>query len=120
SQSRRMVYMRLIHRRRRALAVWLATVFVASQIAVLFASPIPVQAKTLETSSDPSDEIVYIDADGVIRVLDPQGDPLVEWFSPSGGWRTVALLDVNNDGDMEIAAMGQNGDNVKIAFFDPV
>ena len=112
--------MRLIHRRRRALAVWLAALFVASQIAVLFASPIPVQAKTLETSSDPSDEIVYIDADGVIRVLDPQGDPLVEWFSPSGGWRTVALLDVNNDGDMEIAAMGQNGDNVKIAFFDPV
>lgn len=112
--------MRLFQHRRRVLTIWLATVLVASQLAVLFAAPAAVQAKTLETSSDPSDEIVYIDNDGVIRVLDTQGDPLVQWVSPTNGWKYIALADVNNDSDMEIAAMGQNGDFAKVAIFDPV
>lgn len=112
--------MRLFDRKHRMLTIWLATVLVASQIATLFASPLAVQAKTLETSSDPSDEIVYVDENGVIRVLDTQGDPLVQWYSPTGGWEYITLVDVNNDTDMEIAALGQNGDFLKVAVFDPV
>ncbi len=42
-------------------------------------------------SADPSKEIVYVDRNGIIRVLDTQGDPLVQWFSPTGGWRRSTL-----------------------------
>ena len=71
-------------------------------------------------SADPSKEIVYIDRDGIIRVLDTQGSPLVQWFSPTAGWREVTLGDVNDDGDLEIIAIGSDGGNTKIAVFDPV
>jgi hypothetical protein len=72
------------------------------------------------TSADPAEEIVYVDQDGVIRVLDTQGEPLVQWFSPSGGWRWIALGDVNDDGDQEIVAMAPDGDWVRVAVYDPV
>ena len=71
-------------------------------------------------SADPSEEIVYIDPNGMIKVLDTQGSPLVEWFSPTGGWKDAALGDVNDDGDLEIVAIGEDGGNVKVAVFDPV
>ncbi len=71
-------------------------------------------------SADPSKEIVYIDRDGVIRVLDTQGSPLVQWFSPTGDWNLVDLGDVNADGDLEIVAIGVDGSNTKVAVFDPV
>lgn len=72
------------------------------------------------TSADPAQEIVYIDANGVIRVLDTQGSPLVQWFSPTGGWQNLALGDVNNDGDLEIIAVGEENGVAKLAVFDPV
>ncbi len=73
-------------------------------------------------SADPSEEIVYIDAEGVIHVLDTQGEaPRVEWYSPDADWKDADLGDVNDDGDLEIIAIGRtaNGD-VKLAVFDPV
>ncbi|MDI9547743.1 MAG: hypothetical protein QM346_09075 [Chloroflexota bacterium] len=69
------------------------------------------------------DELVYLDPDGVIRVLDPQapaGNPSVAWSSPTGGWRYFALGDFNADGDMEIVAVGVNGGANRLAVFDPV
>jgi hypothetical protein len=74
-------------------------------------------------SADPDEEIVYIDGDGVIRVLDTRvsgSNPEVKWFSPDGGWREIALGDVNNDGDMEIIAVGGGSRDGKLAIFDPV
>lgn len=74
-------------------------------------------------SADPNEEIVYIDGDGVIRVLDTtvtSGNPQVQWFSPDGGWRSIALGDVNGDGDMEIIAVGGGMNDGKLAIFDPV
>lgn len=74
-------------------------------------------------SADPDEEIVYIDGNGVIRVLDTRvtgGNPAVEWFSPDGGWRDIALGDVNLDGDMEIIAVGGGTNDGKLAIFDPV
>lgn len=74
------------------------------------------------TSADPSEEIVYIDRSGVIRVLDTQGEaPRVEWYSPTGDWKDADLGDVNDDGDLEIIAIGETAaGDVKIAVFDPV
>ncbi len=66
-------------------------------------------------SADPSKEIVYVDRNGIIRVLDTQGDPLVQWFSPTGGWREIDLGDVNDDGDLEIIAIGSEGGNTRSA-----
>jgi len=74
-------------------------------------------------SADPDEELVYIDADGVIRVLDTRvtgANPEVKWFSPTGGWRDAVLGDVNNDGDMEIIAIGGGATDGRLAVFDPV
>jgi hypothetical protein len=68
------------------------------------------------------DELVYLDPNGVIRVLDPSpaaGVPEVRWSSPGGGWRYIALGDFNADGDLEIAAVGGDGGN-RLAIYDPV
>ncbi len=75
-----------------------------------------------EANSDTSDEIVYIDANGFIRVYDYQySEKEVQWISPKGGWKDVALGDVNDDGDMEIAAIGTDpNDAIQIAIYDPV
>jgi hypothetical protein len=87
------------------------------QFAALLALPRPAVAAP---SADPSKEIVYIDANGVIHVLDTQGEPLVEWFSPTGGWEYIDAGDVNADGDMEILAMKEDGGSMTVAVFDPV
>lgn len=75
-------------------------------------------------SADPGEEIVYIDPDGFIRVVDLyHGERQVQWVSPTSGWRSIALGDFDNDGDMEIVAVrGTPGTNIppELAIFDPV
>jgi len=80
------------------------------------------QSVQAAASADPNEEIVYIDPDGVIRVLDPYGDePRVQWYSPTASWNDACLGDVNDDGDLEIVAIGEtSAGNTKIAVFDPV
>ena len=104
-------------RLRRRLHLGILTAFLVAQFAVLLLWPHSVQAAT---SADPNDEIVYIDSDGVIRVLDTQGDPLVDFVSPSNGWERLGLADVNDDGDMEILALKESGGTTTVAVFDPV
>jgi hypothetical protein len=72
-------------------------------------------------SADASEEIVYIDSGGVIRVLDTQfSEHEVKWVSPDNGWRDFALGDFNNDGDMEIVAVKGSDSTAFVAVFDPV
>ncbi len=99
---------------------------------------LPVRAETaapdqVDTpSADASKEIVYIDANGVIRVLDWQttGGPLVDWSSDldknadgtvhGTGFRDFALGDVNNDGDNEIIGIRGGGSDGELVVYDPV
>ena len=80
-------------------------------------------AHAAASAANNDDEIIYLDTAGVIRVVDitqTDGDPSVEWFSPSGNWTNFALADVNADGDMEIVAVGADGSSGKLAIYDPV
>lgn len=72
--------------------------------------------------ADPSDEIVYIGGgDDLIRVLDPTTTNVeVKWVSPIGGFREVAVGDVNNDGDMEIIGIRGDNPNGEVIVYDPV
>lgn len=76
-------------------------------------------------SADAGQEIAYIDPDGFIRVVDiihGEGKQ-VQWVSPTSGWRSIALGDFDNDGDMEIVAVrGTPGTPIppELAIFDPV
>ncbi|MFZ1771347.1 MAG: FG-GAP-like repeat-containing protein, partial [Caldilinea sp.] len=66
------------------------------------------------------EEIVYIDADGYIRVYDPQTPnnlPPVVFRSPDAGWYDATVGDVNGDGDDEILAFAENG---LLKIYDPV
>lgn len=102
----------------RKLNVWLAAALILSQVVGFVALPQPASAAL---SADPNEEIIYIDENGVIRVLDLQGDPLVQWFSPTDGWRQIVLLDINDDGDNEILALKNlGGDRFRVEVFDPV
>lgn len=79
-------------------------------------APHPAQASP---DAPGDDEIIYIDASGFIRVIDPNvasGAQEIKWVSPEGGWFDFATGDFNNDGDAEIAAIG----NGKLTIFDPV
>jgi hypothetical protein len=110
--------MRLEKRQRRAFSYLLTAALILGQVAAFIALPRPVAA---ELSADPNAEIVYIDENGVIRVLDTSGSPLVEWFSPDGGWDQIILLDINHDGDQEILALDNQGENLlRFSLFDPV
>ncbi|MBW7883192.1 MAG: hypothetical protein H3C34_11260 [Caldilineaceae bacterium] len=83
-------------------------------------SAAPVQAAPPAQTVIHEDEIIYIDSAGYIRVIDPRqppGHPEVRWSSPTGGWRDLALGDINADGDDEIIAIG---DNNVLAVYDPV
>ncbi len=105
-------------RRWRAVAAVIALLAGPIMGMVLNISPVHAAA-----SAEPSEEIVYIDdANGVIHVLDLEGSPLVQWVSPTGGWRDIALGDVNGDNDLEILAIGDGSiaGSTKIAIFDPV
>ncbi len=93
---------------------------VAGALAGGLGAPVAYAATGVANSED---ELVYLDPDGVIRVLDPQtpdGNPSVAWASPTGGWRYFALGDFNADGDMEIVAVGVNSGANRLAVFDPV
>ena len=72
---------------------------------------------------DVSEEIIWIDGDGYIRVLDTTQvgeNPAVEWISPVGDWRHFAAGDFNADGDFEIVAIGGDLEDGKLAVYDPV
>ncbi len=68
------------------------------------------------------DELVYLDAQGFIRVLDTAHPdrPAVEWVSPVGGWQDFALGDFNGDGDAEIVAVRNNAGTGQLTVYDPV
>jgi hypothetical protein len=92
-------------------------------------SPQPVLAESRqtdaidETSADASEEIVYIDGSGFIRVLDTQheANKQVQWVSPESGWRDFALGDFDNDGDLEIVGIkGSNASDSVAVVYDPV
>jgi hypothetical protein len=74
----------------------------------------------------PEEEIVYIDKDGFIRVLDPYNKApakKIEWVSPNGSWRNMALGDMDGNQDLEIVAIrGSQGSSTapEWAIFDPV
>lgn len=75
-------------------------------------------------SADASEEIVYIDGNGTIRVIDTTfSGKQVQWFSSSGNWRSFALGDFDVDGDKEIVAVrgtpGTSTDPV-LVIYDPV
>jgi hypothetical protein len=112
--------MRKLNRWRRLFRSLLPAVLLSAYWTSWPAAPVPVAAAP---SQDPDEEIVYIDGDGVIRVLDTRvtgGNPEIKWFSPDNGWRDFTLGDVNNDGDLEIIAIGGGSSNGKLAVFDPV
>ena len=91
----------------------------SSRHLAVYAAEVPTAAG-VQVNSD--DELVYLDADGVIKVFDPQlsvGVPEVQWQSPSGGWNEIALGDFNADGDDEIVAISSQGTN-RLVIFDPV
>ncbi len=71
--------MRLTIRQRRTRNFLVAAALILGQLAGFIALPRPA---TAALSADPNAEIVYVDNSGVIRVLDTQGDPLVQWISP--------------------------------------
>ncbi len=67
-------------------------------------------------------EIVYLDAQGYLRVLDTlhTSGPAVEWISPVGGWQDFALGDFNGDGDVEIVAVKTAEGSGQLTIYDPV
>ncbi|MCB0061573.1 MAG: VCBS repeat-containing protein [Caldilineaceae bacterium] len=75
------------------------------------------------TASNSDDEIIYLDANGYLRVWDPvfvANESDVQWVSPVGGWRDFTVADVNLDGDMELIAVGGEADSGRLAIYDPV
>ena len=100
------------------LAITAAMAMVAALLVVHQANA-QADVASLATVND-EDELIYIDANGFIRVLDPQtpaGLPPVVFRSPEGGWRDATAGDVNGDGDDEIIAIAENG---LLKIYDPV
>ncbi len=98
------------------------------QVGLLLSLVLYTASAQAQSGADKSDEIVYIDSNGFIRVLDPyqsENSPVVQWRSPDGGWYDAALGDFNADGDAEIAAVGASVgpdgiETTRLAIFDPV
>lgn len=115
--------MRITTPPRRRATFWLLAALLLTQFLGMALTPQTAQAAV---SAEPSEEIVYIGEDGVIRIWDLEGNPAIEgsptidWSSPSGGWQYAALGDFNNDTDLEIAALRADGDNFIWTVFDPV
>ena len=103
---------------------WRAPLTLLLTVALLLptlASALPIAQA--ETSADPDAEIVYLDNTGTIRILDTlqtSGNPQLDWASPSAGWSSFALGDVNNDGDMEVVAIKTTGTTGELTVWDPV
>jgi hypothetical protein len=109
--------MQFTFRQRRLAFAGVLAMFIVAQFVGLFAKPQPVVAAP---SANPGDEIVYLDPNGFIKILDPDGGPLNGWSSPDGEWEYLSLGDVNADSDIEILAIGRAGGSVKVKVFDPV
>lgn len=110
-------------RGRYGMALWAALMALASVMTPLGA-PVA-SAETNAPTPEVSDEIIYIDQEGFIRVIDMRYDgvPQIQWVSPTNGWDEIATGDVNNDGDDEIIAIRGDGTESKpgiVAVFDPV
>lgn len=85
--------------------------------------PAMVVAKPNLSTANEDDEVVYLDANGYIRIWNPlssAGTLTVQWVSPIGGWRDFALIDVNQDDDMEIVAIGGESTTGRLTIYDPV
>ncbi len=107
---------------RRALAPFAVAAAGLALIAALV-WPSAAQAVTIDVSQNTDAEIVYLDPDGMIRVVDPRPGSSalqVRWTSPDGGWTHIVLADVNGDGDAEIVAVRPEGDAGRLTIFDPV
>jgi hypothetical protein len=110
--------MKITEQQRRTFGYLLTAALILSQFAAFIALP---RSASAALSADPNAEIVYIDDNDFIRVLDTQGDPLIQWVSPDNGWDQIVLLDVNDDGDMEILALDKQSEtSLRFAVFDPV
>ncbi len=125
-------------KQRKSLLYFVLIVFLLSSLPNPTFYALPVRAETNEPdqvdapSADASQEIVYIDANGVIRVLDWQttGGPLVDWASDldkntdgsvhGTGFRSFTLGDVNNDGDNEIIGIRGGSTDGELVVYDPV
>jgi hypothetical protein len=115
---------------RRKTASWsLLVAMLLSLLPAVALTPSTAQAQELDpaaadqTSADASEEIVYLDSSGYVRVLDVQFETgkQVTFVSPEGSWRDLALGDVNNDGDEEIIVVkGANSGDSVLAIYDPV
>ena len=81
------------------------------------------QSEPTAPTAGVNDEIVFIDANGFIRVFDYVDDvppETVRWYSPIGGFADIALGDVNNDSDMEIIGVRGGPEEGELVIFDPV
>lgn len=102
-----------------------ARLVITAAMAMVAALLVVHQANAQASAASPAtvnteDEIIYIDANGFIRVLDPQTParlPPVVFRSPEGGWYDATAGDVNGDGDDEIIAIAENG---LLKIYDPV
>ena len=109
---------------RRKMASWsILAALLLSLLPIATLQPAVAQAEgrnvdqTGQTSVNPNQEIVYIDGQGFIRVLDveaPNAPKTIQFVSPVGGWRSAALGDFNNDGDMEIVAITGSGTSTSV------
>ncbi len=100
---------------------------VALLLLLALAALAPALAPDAAWAQTVDEEIVYIDPAGVIRVHDPQtqsGRLAITWFSPTGGYTNAALVDANNDGDMEVVGLRSASDSGFLAYrvdiYDPV
>lgn len=79
----------------------------------------PMAAQTVNNDA----ELVYLDANGFIRVFDPTtaaNSANVQWVSPVGGWVDIAVADFNGDGDSEIAAVKGTTGSGRLTIYEPV
>lgn len=69
-----------------------------------------------------TEELVYLDGDGKIRVLDvtPGAHGELTWASPEGGFIDVASGDFNLDGDHEIVGIKNVDNRGHVIMYDPV
>lgn len=100
--------MRYLRLRKERLLGLVALLMVISAIPASVVAPRAALAQSGDESI-PEEEIVYIGEDERIYVLDTHqiddGAPF-SWVSPDADWRSVDVGDFNNDGDMEIVAVG--------------
>jgi len=104
---------------------WMASAAIASVAAQQISPPManPVAPPFAPRATNTDDEVVYLDLQGYIRTFDPTAPasgPAVQWVSPTGGWRDFALGDFNQDGDLEIVAVGGDANSGRLAIYDPV